>query len=385
MKSLIGQINGFFAENISGMKLVQVFNREKEKEKEFKQLNEEYYKATIFRIKMHSLLRPIIEILQTITIAILIWYGMGRIIGDTLQIGVLYAFTNYIKQFFEPINDLAENYNTIQSAIVSADRIFELLDKEESLEDLDKGLSVNKLKGEIEFKNVWFSYNDEDWILKDVTFKIYPGETIAFVGSTGAGKTTIINLISRFYDIQKGEILIDGVNINKYKLKDLRRNVAVVLQDVFLFSGNIKKNISLNTEITEDEIKKALDLSYANSFINELPNKIDEPVRERGSTFSAGQKQLLSFARAIAHNPSILVLDEATANIDTNTEQLIQKSINNISNNRTTLVIAHRLSTIRSADKIILLDSGKILEVGNHNELMRKGKHYKELYRSQFA
>ena len=385
IKSLIGRINGFFAENISGMKLVQIFNSQQEKQREFKELNDEYYKSTMFQVRMNSLLRPIIEILQTITVAVLVWYGMGRIMDTTLELGVLYAFTNYIKQFFNPINDLAENYNTVQSAIVSADRIFELLDEKDVLEDLDTGLEVQKLNGEIEFKNVWFAYEGEDWILKNISFKISPGENVAFVGATGAGKTTIINLISRFYEIQKGEILIDGVNIKDYKLRDLRRHVTVVLQDVFLFSGDIKKNISLNTEICDDEIQKALKMSGAEDFINELSKGIDEPVRERGSTFSAGQRQLLSFARAIAHNPSILVLDEATANIDTKTELLIQESIERISNNRTTLIIAHRLSTIRNADKIILLSKGKILEIGNHNELMKKGKYYRELYEAQFA
>ncbi|WIV12419.1 ABC transporter ATP-binding protein [Proteiniborus sp. MB09-C3] len=385
MKSLIGRINGFFAENLSGMKLVQVFNRELEKQKEFKELNTQYHESTLFQIKMNSLLRPIIEILQTMTIAVLVWYGMGKVMNQTLELGVLYAFTNYIKQFFAPINDLAENYNTVQSAVVSADRIFELLDQEDILEDLDSGLPIDELKGEIEFKNVWFAYREKEWILKNVSFKIAPRETAAFVGATGAGKTTIINLISRLYEIQKGEILIDGVNIKDYKLRDLRSNVAVVLQDVFLFSGDIKSNIRLNSNISDKEIEQALQLSCSEDFIEELPMGINEPVRERGSTFSAGQRQLLSFARAIAHNPSILVLDEATANIDTKTELLIQQSIENASNDRTTLIIAHRLSTIRNADKIIMLSKGKILEIGNHDELMKRGRYYKELYEAQYA
>lgn len=385
MKSLIGRINGFFAENISGMKLVQIFNRELEKQKEFKYLNDMYFKSTMFQVQMNSLLRPIIEILQTLTVAILVWYGMGKIIGGTLELGVLYAFTTYIKQFFTPINDMAENYNTIQSAIVSADRIFELLDQEELLEDLSTGIAIERLSGDIEFKDVWFAYNGEDWILKGVSFNIAAGETAAFVGATGAGKTTIISLISRFYKIQKGKILIDGIDINDYKLWDLRKNVAVVLQDVFLFSGDIRRNIALNDEISELQVNEALDLACANEFIDELPGGMQEPVRERGSTFSAGQRQLLSFARAIAHDPAILVLDEATSNIDTNTELLIQQSIENISANRTTLIIAHRLSTIRSADKIILLRKGKLVEMGNHDELLQKNGYYKELYQAQYA
>ena len=385
MKSLIGRINGFFAENISGMKLVQIFNRESEKQKEFKYLNDKYFKSTMFQVQMNSLLKPIIEILQTLTVAILVWYGMGKIIGGTLELGVLYAFTTYIKQFFEPINDLAENYNTIQSAIVSADRIFELLDQEELLEDLNTGIAIERLNGDIAFQDVWFAYNEEDWILKGVSFNIAAGETAAFVGATGAGKTTIISLISRFYKIQKGKILIDGIDINDYKLWDLRKNVAVVLQDVFLFSGDIRRNIALNDELSELQVNEALELSCANEFIDELPNGMLEPVRERGSTFSAGQRQLLSFARAIAHDPAILVLDEATSNIDTNTELLIQQSIENISTNRTTLIIAHRLSTIRNADKIILLRKGKLVEMGNHDELLQKNGYYKELYQAQYA
>lgn len=385
MKALIGRINGFFAENISGMKVVQIFRREEEKRKEFEDLNDEYFNSTIFNVRMNSFLRPLIEIFETIAISLLIWYGMGKIAGHTLELGVLYAFTNYIKQFFEPVNDMAENYSTIQSAVVSAERIFELLDLNEDIEDLDNGMEVPAFRGEIEFKNVWFAYKDEKWILKDVSFKIKKGETAAFVGATGAGKTTIISLLSRFYKIQKGEILIDGMNINDISLRSLRRNIGVILQDVFLFSGDIKGNIALNTDISNEDIAKAIELSQADSFINEFSDGIDERVMERGSTFSAGQRQLLSFARAIAHNPSIMILDEATANIDTKTEMLIQKSIENISKNRTTIIIAHRLSTIRNADKIIVLKHGKIVEMGNHDELLKVEGYYRELYTAQFA
>jgi ATP-binding cassette subfamily B protein len=379
MKSLIGKINGFMAENISGMKVVQIFHGEKEKNEEFSVLNNEYFKATLFQVWMNSFLKPAADVFQSLAVAILIWYGMGKIYDQSLSIGVLYAFTTYIKQFFSPISDLADNYTTIQSALVSADRIFELVDEEENLEDLDLGISMNHFEGNIEFKNVWFSYNNEDWILKDVSFKVNKGQTAAFVGETGAGKTTIITLISGFYKVQKGEILIDGVNINHIKKRDLRKNIAVVLQDVFLFSGTIEKNITLNDNIDKAEIEKALEISHGKDVVEGFSKGINEPVMERGSTLSSGQRQLLSFARAIAHNPSIFVLDEATANIDTKTEILIQKAIDNITKERTTLIIAHRLSTIRNSDKIIVLKHGEILEIGNHDSLMEHGGYYKDL------
>lgn len=379
MKSLIGRINGFMAENISGMKIIQIFRGEKEKKEEFLNLNGEYFKSTLFQVRLNSILRPASDVFQSISVAILIWYGMGKIFNHTLEIGVLYAFTTYIKQFFNPISDLADNYTTIQSALVSAERIFELLDEEGNLEELNSGIAATNINGDIEFKNVWFSYNNSDWILKNVSFKIKSGETAAFVGETGAGKTTIISLISGFYEVQKGEILIDGININKIKKKDLRRNISVVLQDVFLFSGDIETNISLNDEIKEKIVVEALQTSCAIEFVNSLPNGIHSPVMERGSTFSAGEKQLLSFARAIAHNPSIFILDEATANIDTHTEKLIQSVIEKVAKERTTLIIAHRLSTIRNAHKIIVLRNGEIIEVGTHVELSKADGYYRKM------
>ena len=379
MKSLIGKINGFMAENISGMKMIQIFRAEKEKKDEFLELNDDYFKTTLFQVWLNSFLKPAADVFQSLAVALLIWYGMGKIGSGSLQLGVLYAFTSYIKQFFSPISDLADNYTTIQSALVSADRIFELLNLQDSLEDLDKGMSMENIKGDIEFKNVWFSYNDKDWVLKDISFKIKKGQTAAFVGETGAGKTTIISLVAGFYNIQKGEILIDGVNISLIKKKDLRRNISIVLQDVFLFSGDIEKNITLNDHIEDEFINMALETSLAYEFVSSLPGKIHEPVMERGSTFSAGQRQLLSFARAIAHNPSIFVLDEATANIDTHTEKLIQKAIENITKEKTTLIIAHRLSTIRNSDNIFVLRHGEIVETGSHFELIKKGGYYKNM------
>ncbi|APM38933.1 ABC transporter ATP-binding protein [Clostridium kluyveri] len=379
IKSLIGRINGFMAENISGMKIIQIFRAEKEKKKEFLELNDSYFKTTSLQVHLNSLLKPGTDFFQNITIAILLFYGINKISNHSIELGVIYAFTTYIKQFFNPIADLADQYTTIQSALVSADRIFELLDEETTLENLDEGIDIKNIEGNIEFRDVWFSYNNTDWVLKGVSFKLSKGETAAFVGETGAGKTTIISLINGFYKIQKGEILIDGININHIKLKDLRKSISVVLQDVFLFSGNIKSNITLYDNIDDEQFSKAINVSCVSKFVDSFQNGIKEPVMEKGSTLSAGQRQLISFARAIAHNPSIFVLDEATSNVDTQTEKLIQKAIDNIAKDRTTLIIAHRLSTIKNADKIIVMKNGEIIEIGSHNELIKRDSLYREL------
>lgn len=379
MKHFIGKINGFMAENISGMKIIQIFRAEKEKRAEFLKLNNEYFKTTLIQVRLNSVLKPASDMFQNLAIAILIWYGMGKIAHHTLQLGILFAFTTYIKQFFNPISDLADKYNNIQSALVSTERIFDLLKQQDILENLDTGICKEHIEGTIEFRNVWFSYNTKDWVLKNVSFKIEKGQTVAFVGETGAGKTTIISLVNGFYQIQKGEILIDDLNIYHLNLRNLRKNISVVLQDVFLFSGNIKDNITLNDAIDEEQVKKALRLSYASTFVDNFSNGMYEPVLERGNTLSSGERQLLSFARAIAHNPSVLVLDEATANIDSHTEKLIQKAIENITKDRTTLIIAHRLSTIRNADKIIVMKHGEIVEIGNHIELLNKDGYYKKM------
>lgn len=379
MKNLIGKINGFMAENISGMKIIQIFAGEKEKNDEFLKLNAEYLKSTLFQVRMNSILRPAADIFQSLSVAIILWYSMSKIANKTIEIGVLFAFTTYIKQFFNPISDMADNYTTIQSALVSAERIFELLDEEDTLEDLDKGMSIENLQGYIEFKNVWFSYNNSDWILKNVCFKVKKGETVAFIGETGAGKTTIISLISGFYKIQRGEILMDGINIDDIKKKDLRKNISVVLQDVFLFSGDVKSNVILNDNISENILTESLKTTCALDFVNDLPGGIHAPVMERGATFSAGQKQLISFTRALAHSPSIFILDEATSNIDTHTEKIIQKVIEEMALDRTTLIIAHRLSTIRTADKIVVLSHGQIMEVGDHDELIFLNGYYKAM------
>ena len=384
LKSLTGRINGFFAENMSGMRLVQIFRKEKEKHDEFSALNTAYYHSARTQVRMNSLMRPLVEVVNQLGIAILIWYGCKQIGLGTLEIGVLYAFTNYIKQFFDPINDLAEKYTTISSAVVSTDRIFELLDDDAQLEDTVSGQDVPKVCGRVEFRHVWFAYTGENWVLKDVSFTVEPGQSFAFVGETGAGKSTIISLLSRFYASQKGQILLDGRDISLLSLEQLRRHVAVVLQDVFLFSGSISENVRLgNREITDEQVDRALRLACARDFIDRLPQGMDTPVTERGSTFSAGQRQLLSFARAIAHDPAVFVLDEATASIDTETEQLIQRSVTSVSRGRTTLIIAHRLSTIRACDCICVLHDGRIVEQGNHARLLSLNGAYARLCRAQ--
>lgn len=381
MKGMLAKINGFLAENISGMKLVQIFHREKEKYNELKDLDGEYFKYSLRELILNSFSRPLVDIINNVTITAVILFCMRRILEGTVEIGILFAFISYIKQFFEPISELSETYTTLQSAIISSERVFEILDTVDVQEDMESGIEVERLRGEIEFRNVWFAYNGEDWVLKDVSFKIEQGEMAAFVGATGSGKSTIISLIARFYDIQKGQILIDGIDIRKYKLKALRRQISIVLQDVFLFTGDIKSNIRLNNKyISDDDIKYAAEYVKADSFIESLPGGYDEEVKERGCTFSAGQKQLISFARAVAFKPSILVLDEATANIDTETEMAIQETMTKISRGRTSIIIAHRLSTIRNADKIMVIHKGKLRESGSHDDLMQLGGLYSRLY-----
>lgn len=377
IKAVIGRINGFIAENVSGMRIVQAFNRQKDKYGEFKMLNRDYFKGTMTQVILNTFLRPSMEVINNLVIALLIAYGYHRVGGGTLEVGILYAFTNYVKQFFEPINDLAEKYTTVQSAFVSVDRIYEVLDEEggeESLPASHKG----KVQGEIEFQNVWFAYEGENWILKNVSFRLEKGQKAAFVGATGAGKTTIISLISRYYPIQKGRILIDGIPVEEWDLTDLRRGISTVLQDVFLFTGTIRDNIDMYGQMENGIISQALITAKADSFLKESGG-MDALVEEQGLNFSTGERQLLSFARAIAGAPSVLVLDEATAHIDSNTEELVQKSIDAISKGRTSIFIAHRLSTIQSCDVIFVLVHGEIKEQGNHNELYQLNGIYRHL------
>lgn len=380
MKKMIGRINGFLAENITGMKIVQIFHREKQKFNEYNEIEKEYFKSSFREIILNSLGRPIVEVINNLTIAALVWVSAGDILGGAFEYGILYALISYVREFFQPINEIADKYTGLQSAVISSERIFEIMDMDDKVENLKSGKPCDQLQGEIEFKNVWFAYEDENWVLKDVSFHIHPGEAVAFVGSTGSGKSTIISLMARFYDIQKGEILIDGIDIRKYRLTDLRAKIAVVLQDVFLFTGDIISNIRLNhTELSDNALRKAIEKSYANSFIDSLPDGMNTEVKERGCTFSAGQRQLLSFARAIAMDPSVLILDEATASIDTETEEMIQKSMSNMTSGRTSIFIAHRLSTIRRANCIYVLNHGKIVERGDHGSLMQNNGIYRRL------
>ncbi len=381
----LAKINSALSENISGMRIIQIFNREYHKYKEFENINKEYREASMREIFVFAVFRPSMDLIYSMALSLLIWYGGAKVLSGTLPFGVLFAFVNYIELFFQPINDLTEKFNILQAAMASSERIFLLLDEKETIENPSVPVALGRVNGDIEFKNVWFAYEEEDWVLRDVSFKIRAGETAAFVGATGAGKTSIISLIGRLYDIQKGEILIDGKNIKEIDKYELRSQIGTVLQDVFLFSGDIKSNIRLNEDRIDDQIiKESSAFVNADKFIEKLPNGYEEEVKERGATLSAGQRQLLAFARALAFNPSVLVLDEATSNIDTETEMLIQDAIKKVIKDRTTIVIAHRLSTIQHANNIIVLHKGKVREMGTHQELLeRKGMYY-DLYLLQY-
>ena len=391
VKDRTTDINTFLSENLSGIKITQIFNREQKKLEEFEEKNNLLKRAKRNQIYVFSIFRPVVYMLYVSSILCLLYLGGkgyiggGTFLGQTLTSGIIVTFYMYINKFFNPIQSLAEQFNWLQSAFASAEKIFSVMDIEPTVVDLPDAIEPTEIKGDIEFKNVWFAYVPDQWVLKDVSFSIKAGETVAFVGSTGSGKSTILSLICRNHEVTKGQILIDGIDIKKYKISALRKHFGQMLQDVFMFSGTIRSNIVLREEgFSDEEIMRVCRYINADSFINKLPQGLDEPVRERGNNFSAGQRQLLSFARTIIHNPSVMILDEATANIDMETEKLIQDSLEKMMNIGTMLMVAHRLSTIQHADNIILLSHGEIKEQGNHQELLKLKGRYHRLYMLQY-
>lgn len=392
VRTRMAKLNAFLQEHISGAQTVQLFNAEERSRKRFHDINDDYRNANIETIYYYSVFYPMVEMIGTIGIAVIIWFGGYKILtqasaaGTALTIGTVIAFIQYSQQLFQPIRNLSDKFNVLQAAIVASHRVFLLLDEEVEIVGPVVPRKAEKSIGRIEFRNVWFAYKDNDWVLKDVSFSIEPGESIALVGHTGSGKTTVTNLLMRFYDIQKGRILLDGVDVREWDLDSLRRNFAVVLQDVFLFSGTIADNIRLgNSEISDEKVRWAAREVAAEKFINRLSKGYGSVVRERGAGLSVGQKQLVSFARALAFDPSILILDEATSSIDTETEQLIQKAVNRIMEDRTSLVVAHRLSTIQRCDRILVFHHGELRELGTHNELIGQRGLYWRLFQLQYG
>jgi ATP-binding cassette subfamily B protein len=381
----LARLNSYMQERVTGMSVVQIFSKEKAEFKKFTSINNDNRLVNIKSVFYYAVFFPVVEVLSAISIGLIIWYGGGAVIQNNLTVGVLFAFVQFTEMFWRPIKDLSDKYNILQGAMASSERIFKLLDDDTIIRDSENPVLLSRIRGEIEFKDVWFAYNPGEYVLKNLSFRINPGERIAIVGATGAGKTSIINIFTRFYDIDKGSITLDGVDIRNLSTSDLRKHVAMVLQDVFLFSGTIRTNINLgNSGITDEQIINAAKTVGAHKFISQLPNGYDEEVKEKGATLSVGQKQLISFARALAYNPQILILDEATSSVDTETEQLIQNAIERLLIGRTSIVIAHRLSTIQNADKILVMHKGELKESGSHQELLAKRGIYYRLYQLQY-
>lgn len=378
------KLNTFLAESIYGVKLIKIFNIQREKEKEESDLSDSFRRSRSPSCIIEGLLPGIMTILEHLSICLIVWACTKHWLSIDLPVGLIYMFISYIKQIFDPINRIVENMETVQTAVVSIEKVYDILDGKEYLEDLESGKEIEKVEGKIEFKHVWFSYDNKEWVLKDVSFVIEPGQSVAFVGKTGSGKTTITNLINRFYEVQKGEILLDGINIKDINIRSLRSHIGLILQDPFVFARSIRENIALNSNVTDEKVEEAVKLASAESMINLLPNGLEEIAKEQGSSFSAGEKQLLAFARIFAHEPDIFILDEATANIDTQTEKAIQNSIDILSKTKTSIFIAHRLSTIVNVDKIIVLQDGRIIEQGNHQDLIKDGGYYAKLYQAYY-
>lgn len=383
VRNAVSNLNSFLQEHITGMNIVQIFNREKREFEKFKEINREHRTAHIRSVLYYSVYFPVAEIIQAIGIGLVVWYGAVGVLGMELQIGILISFIMYLQLFFRPIRMIADRFNTLQMGVVSSSRIFKLLASSEHIAN-EGSFKPEKIHGNIRLENVWFTYTEEEYVLKNINFEVQKGQTVALVGATGAGKSSIINLISRFYEINKGQILIDGTDIREFELGILRKHIGVVLQDVFLFSNSIYYNITLgNPNITREQVMEAAELVGARKFIERLPGGLDYNVMERGSTLSVGQRQLISFVRAMVYNPEILILDEATSSVDTETEELIQESIEKMMKGRTSIVIAHRLSTIQKADQIIVLHKGEIVETGTHDSLLEKGGYYTQLHQMQ--
>ena len=385
-RTRLTDINTFLSEHLSGMKIIQIFGRQERKFEEFHDKNTKLYKAFYREMLMYAVFRPLIYILSILSLMIVLWFGSRNVFDEIISVGTLYIFSNYIRSFFDPIQELAEQFSTLQSSIASAEKIFTVMDEDEFIPEVENPKQPDKITGKIEFDHVWFAYDGENYVLKDVSFVINPGEKVAFVGATGAGKSSILNLIGRYYDIQKGHIYIDGIDIRQLSKKQLRSAIGQMQQDVFIFEGDVAYNIRLNDDnITDAQVKAAAEYVNASHFIEKLPQGYHEPVTERGATFSAGERQLLSFARTLAHNPSILVMDEATANIDTETEILIQEALEKLMDGRTTIMVAHRLSTIQHADCIMVMHKGRICERCTHRELLEQDGIYRKLYELQIS